>query len=41
MRYESNKQWYNIQSPGKKAEIKQRHREYSKNRYNNLMVEVK
>ena len=40
-RYEPNRQWYNRQSAEKKAEIKEKQREYCKNRYNKLMVEIK
>ena len=40
-RYEPNRQWYNRQSAEKKAEIKEKRREYCKNRYNKLMVEIK
>ena len=37
----SNRQWYDRQSSEKKAEMKQKQKEYWKNRYNNLMVKVK
>ena len=39
-RHESKKHWYDRQSPEKKAEMKQKQREYNKNRYNNLMVKA-
>ena len=39
-RRENTKQWFNRQSPEKQAELRQKTREYHKNRYN-LMVAVK
>ena len=39
-RYESKKEWYDRQSPEKKPKMKQKQREYNKNRYNNLMVKA-
>ena len=39
-RRENTKQWFNRQSPEKQAELRQKTREYHKNRYN-LMVPVK
>ena len=40
-RLDYNKEWYHRQSPEKKAELKQKAREYHKDRYNNLMVAVR
>ena len=37
-RQEHTKQWFNRQSPEQQAEIRQKTREYHKNRYRNLMV---
>ena len=39
-RYEFKIEWYDRQSPEKKAKMKQKQREYNKNRYNNLMVKA-
>ena len=39
-RYESNRQWYNRQSPEKKAEMKEKQKKYNKNRYHKLMVKI-
>ena len=39
-RYESKIEWYERQSPEKKPKMKQKQREYNKNRYNNLMVKA-
>ena len=38
---ENTKRWLNNLSPERQAELKQKAREYHKNRYHNLMVEVK
>ena len=35
------KEWYNRQTDEKKDEMKQKKREYSKNRYYNHIIEVK
>ena len=40
-RQENTKRWLNNLSPERQAELKQKAREYQKNRYHNLMVEVK
>ena len=40
-RQEVSKRWYNNQSPEKKEDLRQKARKYHKNRYHNLMVEVK
>ena len=39
-RQEASKRWYNNQSPEKK-DLREKAREYHKNRYHNLMIEVK
>ena len=39
-RYEFKIEWCDRQSPEKKAKMKQKQREYNKNRYNNLMVKA-
>ena len=38
---ENTKRWLNKQSPEKQEELKQKAREYHRNRYHNLMVAVK
>ena len=40
-RRENSKQWFNKQSPEKQAELRQKAREYHKDRCHNLMVAVK
>ena len=40
-RQENTKRWLNRQSPEKQDELRQRAREYHKNRYHNLMAAVK
>ena len=40
-RQDNTKRWLNNLSPERQAELKQKAREYHKNRYHNLMVEVK
>ena len=40
-RQEAFKRWYNNQSPEKKEDLREKAREYHKNRYHNLMIEVK
>ena len=40
-RQENTKRWLNKQSPEKQGELKQKAREYHKNRYHNHMVVVK
>ena len=40
-RQENTKRWLNKQSPEKQGELKQKVREYHKNRYHNHMVVVK
>ena len=40
-RQENTKRWLNRQSPEKQEELRQRAREYHKNRYHNLMAAVK
>ena len=39
-RQENTKRWLNRQSPEKQKELRQKAREYHKNRYHNLMVAV-
>ena len=39
-RYESNRQWYNRQSPEKKAKMKEKQKKYNKSRFHNLMVKI-
>ena len=38
---ENTKRWLNNLSPERQAELKQKAREYHRNRYHNLIVEVK
>ena len=40
-RQENTKRWLNNLSPERQAELKQKAREYHRNRYHNLIVEVK
>ena len=40
-RQENTKRWLNNLAPERQAELKQKAREYHRNRYHNLMVEVK
>ena len=37
----NTERWFNRQPPEKQAQLRQKVREYHKNRYNNLMVAVK